>query len=81
MFSILVSNKSNYMAFIRFETEITSERKIVQSYTGDSPFPSWKQKMKFVPNSPIALLFHLQAFTARPPQAARFSKSEFQERF
>ena len=62
-----------------FEREIASERKIVQRYTGDSPFPSWKAKMKFVPDGPTALLFSLQAFTASPLQEARFSESKFQE--
>ena len=76
MFPVLVSNKLSYNGFHMFETEIASERKIVQRYTGDSLFPSWKAKIKFVPNSPTALLFYLQAFTASPLLAARFSESK-----
>ena len=53
---------------------------MLQSHPEDSPFLSWTQKMNFVPKSPTALLFCHQGFTARAPQAAQFSKSQFQER-
>ena len=44
-------NKSSFMAFICFETGITSKRKTVQSYAEDSPFPSWKGEVKFFAKS------------------------------